>query len=77
MLTFELSWVAFFYVVPGLAIIIGLWVYYDFRDFNRYEPMRSKASFHCIKCGHLYVDKGDKKVSTCPSCGYGNGPLRF
>ncbi len=77
MITLEISWLAFFYVASGIAIIIGLWVYYDFRDFNSYEALRSRVSFHCIRCGKIYVDNAKKKEAKCPQCGAQNGPLRF
>ncbi len=65
------------YITCGLMLIFLLWLYYDRRDRNQYEKMRSPTVFVCVKCEQIYSkDKGEKK-SACPSCGQVNIPLRF
>ncbi|MBC2593297.1 hydrogenase nickel incorporation protein HypA [Ruficoccus amylovorans] len=60
-----------------MAVILGLWFYYDRRDVRLYERIRVRHTFHCIKCGTLYSERGTREVSRCPHCGFENAKLKF
>ena len=60
-----------------MAIIFGLWMYYEFRDRKLYSEARSRVLFHCIKCGHLYSMARGTEFAVCPKCGFENTRLKF
>lgn len=65
------------YLIIGLLLIFGLWLYYDRRDSRYYDRRRRRRCFHCVKCGHLYSsNKAGQKIN-CTECGFANPPLRF
>ena len=49
----------------------------DRRDRALYDAERSKLSFHCIRCDHLYTEKAGTETSPCPKCGHSNPRLKF
>jgi rRNA maturation endonuclease Nob1 len=65
------------YILAGLAVILGMWLYYDRRDRNLYDTQRHRHVFHCVKCGKLYERGGDDELADCPQCGFWNDRLRF
>ena len=65
------------YITVGLLLIFLLWLYYDRRDRNRYEALRSPTVFVCVKCNQIYSIPGEQKKATCPRCSHVNIPLRF
>ena len=67
--------VLYCFVVAGL--FIGLWLWYDRRDHQRFELERRKTTFHCIRCDALYTGATDTEVARCPKCGHDNARLRF
>jgi len=46
---------AVIYCFLGRGGLLGLWLYYDRREHTRFELERRKATFHCIRCNHLYI----------------------
>ncbi|QYY35839.1 hypothetical protein [Ruficoccus sp. ZRK36] len=77
MIDIDFSVFTFLYVSSGMAVIFGLWLYYDRRDVRLYERIRVRHTFHCIQCGSLYSDRGRREVSRCPQCGFQNAKLKF
>jgi rubredoxin len=75
--TLDFSLFALLYVAAGLVVVFGLWFYYDWRDKNIYQEVRSQMIFHCVKCGHIYTASRGKEVATCPQCGFENNKLKF
>jgi rRNA maturation endonuclease Nob1 len=73
----DFSVFTFLYVSAGMALILGLWFYYDRRDVSLYERIRVRHTFHCIQCGTLYSERGAREVSRCPHCGFENAKLKF
>jgi rubrerythrin len=73
----ELSFLAFVYVSGGLALILGLWVFYERRDRRVYQAHRRQSAFHCVRCGHLYADAETRGERSCPHCGFANTRLHF
>lgn len=67
----------FIYLMMGIGLVFGLWVYYDFRDKNIYQAERAKSVFHCVKCGKIYADKTGVKQSNCPRCQFRNTHLQY
>jgi len=63
-------------VVVG-AVFLGLWLWYDRRDHQRFEQERRKSTFHCIRCDALYTASSSQSLARCPKCGHENGRLRF
>jgi hypothetical protein len=59
------------------AVFLGLWLWYDRRDHERFELERRKATFHCIRCDALYTAPSSQELARCPKCGHENAPLRF
>lgn len=59
------------------AIFLGLWMYYDRRDYALFEHARKKSTFCCLRCQHLYWAAGQPEVMKCPRCGHENARLRF
>jgi hypothetical protein len=35
-------------ITIGLALVFGLWIYYDQRDQRAYEQERAQSLFHCL-----------------------------
>jgi hypothetical protein len=64
-------------VTSGLALVFGLWVYYDRRDQLAYEHERAQSLFHCLKCGRLYSAPRASSVARCPNCDFENSKLKF
>lgn len=67
-------------VIYGLLVLGAfgfLWVYYDRRDRVFYDAERSKVTFHCIRCDHLYTEKKGVETALCPKCGHQNVRLKF
>jgi rubrerythrin len=78
MIGLELQTFVFLFLTAGLAFVFGLWIYYDRRDRVLYDQLRSKRTYHCVKCGHLYaVEAGFDEVTHCPHCRFENSRLKF
>ena len=67
---------AVFCTVVGLTFL-GIWLFYDRRDHERFERERRKATFLCIRCDRLYTAPGGPELRLCPRCGHENTRLRF
>jgi len=65
------------YVVAGMALIFGLWFYYDWREGRAARGRGSPVVYHCIKCGRIYTGPSASDERRCPGCGFVNGRLRF
>ena len=65
------------YCLLVLAFFLGVWIYYDRRDHALFEAERRKLTFHCIRCGRLYIAKSGAGTAVCPQCGHTNARLRF
>ncbi len=65
------------YCLIVAVVFLGLWFYYDRRDHARFEGERRKTTFHCIRCGHLYVASAGVELRKCPHCGHENARLKF
>lgn len=65
------------YCLLVAGVFLGLWIYYDRRDHARFEAERRHASFHCVRCGHLYAIQGNHDQSVCPRCGQENSRLSY
>lgn len=50
------------------GVFVGIWIYYDKRDHERFEIERVQGSYHCVKCGHLYACQGGPAEAACPRC---------
>jgi hypothetical protein len=74
---FELPVATVVYCLLVAGVFLGLWLYYDRRDHQRFETERRKAAFHCIRCNRLYVAPAGTELCACPGCGHENGRLRF
>lgn len=59
------------------ALFLGLWKFYDHRDFQLFENERRKTTFICARCDHLYSKAGRPELAACPKCGHENSRLRF
>ncbi|MFP4494249.1 MAG: hydrogenase nickel incorporation protein HypA [Puniceicoccaceae bacterium] len=64
------------FVMTGLVLVFGLWIYYD-RMGVRQRDRLNQTVFHCVRCGKLYGVHGEVKKADCPACGFRNIPLRF
>jgi len=64
------------YLLAGGLLIFGLWVFYETRDRALYQEQRQRATFHCVRCGHLYTGTAER-TQACPECGFENTRLRF
>jgi hypothetical protein len=62
--------------IVGLAFL-GLWLWYDRRDRQRFELERGRTTFHCIRCDALYTAPAGTTLCKCPKCGHENSRLRF
>lgn len=76
-LSVTISWLFAAYVTLGIFIILGIMYYYDRKETNSCERVRSQVIFHCIKCGHIYADVQGKETSHCEKCGFENTNLKF
>jgi hypothetical protein len=74
---FELRIAGCLYCLLVGGVFVGLWLYYDRRDHARYELEGRKATFHCIRCDHLYSDSSHAGTIACPKCSHMNARLRF
>ena len=59
------------------ALFLGLWLYYDRRDYALFEHARRKSTFCCVRCQHLYSVAGRPELVRCPRCGHENTRLKF
>ncbi len=59
------------------VVFLGLWLYYDRRDHQRFERERRKTVFHCIRCDAVYTAPSGSELGRCPRCGHENTRLRF
>jgi hypothetical protein len=64
-------------ITIGLALVFGLWIYYDQRDQRAYEQERAQSLFHCLKCGRLYTAPRASLSARCPACEFENSKLKF
>lgn len=58
-------------------VFLGVWLYYDRRDHDRFERERRKTTFHCIRCDRLYTAPSGSQLCLCPRCGHENSRLKF
>lgn len=62
----------------GVAIVfMGLWLFYDRRDYALFENARRKSTFCCVRCNHLYSAAGRPELCPCPRCRHENARLKF
>lgn len=77
MISLQLDIFIFVFLCIGLLSIIGLWVYYDWRERMLYGAGREVSAYHCVKCGHIYSATGGHSAADCPECGFRNPKLSF
>lgn len=65
------------YCVLVAVAVIGVWLWYDRRDYRRFEQERRKTTFHCIRCDALYSAPSGTELCKCPKCGHENVRLKF
>lgn len=66
----------FVYSLLVACVFVGIWIYYDKRDHDRFETERAQGSYHCVKCGHLYARHGRPARAACPRCKADNVRLK-
>lgn len=66
-----------FFLVAGLIVVTGLWLFYDVRDRRLLDRKRQLRAYHCVKCGALYGSRSVEEVTPCPACRFRNASLRF
>jgi rubrerythrin len=59
------------------VIFLGLWLFYDRRDYALFEHARKKSTFCCVRCQYLYSITGRPELGKCPQCGHENARLKF
>jgi hypothetical protein len=74
---FSLNTAVVIYCLITGAVFLGLWLWYDRRDHQRFERERRKTTFHCIRCGALYAAPSGQELAPCPRCAHENARLRF
>jgi hypothetical protein len=74
---FDFTTATIIYCMLVAGVFLGIWLYYDRRDYQRFERERRKTTFHCIRCDALYVAPSGTALSKCPRCGHENARLRF
>lgn len=74
---FDLPVAAVLYCAIIAIVFVGLWLWYDRRDHQRFEAERRRGAFHCIRCDRLYAAPAGTAVSPCPRCGHENARLKF
>lgn len=77
MFVVDLTVGALIYIFSALALIVGLWIFYDLRDNNLYEAERKRTIFHCVKCDKIYTEKQGIEVARCPRCAFENTRLKY
>jgi len=65
----------FSFLVAG--VFLGLWTFYDRRDYALFEHARRKSTFCCVRCHTIYGAAGRPDLCKCPHCGHENARLRF
>lgn len=69
MIPVSLSGLFVIYVLSFLAMILTLWIVYEFRGkAGQVEPLEQRI-FRCSICAHVYLDDRDEAFSRCPRCG--------
>lgn len=74
---FDLTTAAVGFCVFVAVLYLGLWLYYDRRDRRRFDALRRKHAFHCVRCNEVYASPEGNEVAVCPRCGRENARLRF
>lgn len=77
LLVFDLTTAAVIYCVLVGVVFLGLWLWYDRRDHQRFERERRRTTFHCIRCSAVYTGPTHTELLRCPRCGHENSRLRF
>lgn len=65
------------FLVLGLVVVAGMWLFYDLRDRRLLDRKRQLRAYHCVKCGCLYGSRSVEEVTDCPVCRFRNASLRF
>jgi hypothetical protein len=73
----DLITAATIFCVVVAVVFLGLWFYYDRRDYALFDHARRKSTFCCVRCHHLYGAAGEPDLWKCPKCGHENARLRF
>ncbi len=74
---FEFTTATVIYCALVAVLFVGLWLYYDRRDHQRFELERRKTTFHCVRCDALYSAPDGTELCRCPKCSHENVRLRF
>lgn len=74
---FEFTTATIVYCSGVAVVFLALWLYYDRRDYRRFERERRKTTFHCIRCDALYAAPTGTELCKCPKCGHENARLKF
>jgi phage FluMu protein Com len=68
-ITVSLSGLFVIYLLSFLAMILALWIVYEFRrKAGQVEPSEQRI-YRCTICTHVYLDDRDEAFSRCPRCG--------
>lgn len=74
---FDFNSVVVLQVGAGIALLTGLWLYYDRRDRLFYDRTRRLTTYHCLKCNQVYTAAPQAGLVPCPRCGHANPRLHF
>ena len=75
MITLDIAGAMTAYYLLSLAVVLGVWIYYNFKRRAWLPGPTKKIIYRCGKCQHFYVAAGGKE--SCPQCGYVNEQLQF
>ena len=73
----DITTAALVFSVGSGLFFLGLWLYYDRRDHRLFERERRRTIYHCVRCSHLYSQKGEGEDCACPRCAHVNTRLRY
>jgi len=76
-LALDFSFLVVLLVGVGIALMTGLWLYYDRRDRQIFDRTRQRTTYHCLKCNQVYTAEPQAGLVSCPRCGHQNPRLHF
>lgn len=77
MITISIDFLATFFVLVAIFLVIGFSFFYDFLEERQHSRRCMQSLFYCKKCNCVMSVNDDIELFKCPKCGMKNGRLKF
>ena len=77
MITLSIDYLASFFIVLAVFLVLGSAFFYDYLEGRYYVRRCVQSLFYCKKCNCILSVNEAVDLHDCPRCGMRNGRLKF